>query len=699
VVLPDPTLSEGEPSKAPTPTDPAPGEQGAAAPDATEAAPGDAPNDERPPETALVFSWILLFFAGASLGGAIGLLLLPERTDVVTVNALGADPRNRLIKLMAASGAASAVLPSAYLLFRRSRRGIATFERFAKLTAPLSLAFFLPLFFDWRVFQAQDLTFVVVATAFGLVLERTLRIFFDAFPWAPLERLGALARRHLPRAVPRIPAVVAGLGALSFSAYMSFHTVRQHFRLGTMSWDMAIFNNLMWNLIRGEWFKASPVLGPTGSHIQYHATFIAYVLAPFYALYQRPETLLVLQATLAGLAALPLYLVAARRLGTGYGALAFVYAYLVHGPLHGPVFYDFHFITTAPFWIGWVIYFFESNQRLGLVVTWFLALLVREELSASLSMVALVYLLSGRRARWALAGGLLSVVYFVLVKFVVMPMHRTQGPDKETFSWIFIALIAPGEQGLTGVVKTIVSNPIFTLSTLLDSEKLAYTLKTFGPLLLLPLRHRLAWLMFLPAALFTLLTTGYKPVIATSFQYTSYYTPYLFFAAVMAVSAWPVDRVRRLAALWALVVTATVFSFQHGAIFQRHTFRGGFQLVRFELTQQDRKRHKQLYELIAMIPPKASVAATEWEASHVSSRPECYTMRFFTYNAEYLLVNLDEASWGTSRANLLAALGTRKYGFIASRGRFALWGRGAKHDKDAEGARLIGATPAEVGIR
>jgi hypothetical protein len=315
--------------------------------------------------------------------------------------------------------------------------------------------------------------------------------------------------------------------------------------------------------------------------------------------------------------------------------------------------------------------------------------------------VALFYLLSGKRARWALFGGFLAVAYFVAVKFVIMPMHVTNGADKETFSWIFYALIAPGEQGLTGVVKTIASNPVFIITSLFEADKLVYVLKTFGPLLLLPLRHRLTWLFFVPAWLFTLLTTGYAPVIATSFQYTSNYTPYLFFAAVFAVSAWtePELRFRRAAAMTALVVTATVFSFQHGAIFQHNTFRGGFQLVRFERTEQDKKRYRDLHELIRKIPPLASVCATEWEASHVSNRPNAFTMRFATWDADYLLASLDEASWGPSRSILLSALSTGRYGFVASRGRFALWGKGKKHDRDAEGATLLGASPAEVGIK
>jgi uncharacterized membrane protein len=671
----------------------------------TEPQPIPKQSPERPLETQLISSLILLFLVGASLGGAAGLLKVQQRPEFVTFNVLAKEERTFMIKLMAACGVAVVFVAAVYLLvriiMRKGRASVRGIERTSKLLSPLIGAFFVPLFFDWRVFQAQDLAFVVIGTCFGLLMERTFRIFFEEFPWVRLAAISAWLSSRIPRITRRTPAVLAATMTLFFCGFMSYYTVIQHLRLGTMSWDMAIFDNLMWNLIRGEWFKASPVLGPTGSHIQYHATFIAYAFAPFYAIYQHPQTLLVLQATLAGLGAVPLYLVARRRLGNGWAALPFVYAYIVHAPLHGPIFYDFHFITTAPFWVGWVLYFYESERKWLLALSFFLALLVREEVSASLSAVALFYLLSGKRPRWAIIGGLLAVVYFVAIKFIVMPHHRTEGADKETFSWIFIGLIAPGEEGLTGVVKTIVTNPIFTLMSLFESDKIVYFLKTFGPVLLLSLRHRLTWLFFVPAWLFTLLTTGYAPVIQTSFQYTSNYTPYLFFAAVVAVAAWdgPDMKIRRAAAMAALVVCATAFSYQQGAIFQHHTFRGGFQLVRFELTPQDQRRYKDLHQLIDMIPKRASVAATEWEASHVSNRPDCFTMRFATWDADYLLVNLDEGSWGTSRTNLLAALSGGKYGFVASRNRFALWGKKRKHDKDAEGAALLGVTPAEVGVK
>src|SRR5690606_24016095 len=134
------------------------------------------------------------------------------------------------------------------------------------------------------------------------------------------------------------------------------------------------------------------------------------------------------------------------------------------------LFYDFHFLTIAPFFITWVLYFYVTGRRNWLLVAWLVALSVREEQSATMAAGAFFFLLSNERPRWAITGGLLCLVYFVGMKFGIMPLHRSS-QDKETFTWIFKGLIPAGTHGFGGVVQTIVSNPIFVLESLFDEEK------------------------------------------------------------------------------------------------------------------------------------------------------------------------------------------------------------------------------------
>jgi hypothetical protein len=277
-----------------------------------------------------------------------------------------------------------------------------------------------------------------------LLLERLLRVSLAevearrARKAVPAQaRVGRPWRMRVRRIVhavtPRLPFAFTVLAAAATTAYFAYYTIQHHYRLQTSSWDLAIFDNMMWNLCRGEWFKASPDLGRTGSHIQYHATFVAYLLVPFYALRQQADTLLFLQALIVGAGAIPLFLLAKLKTQSGWVALVLAIAYCLHGPLHGPVFYDFHFLTLAPFFVWWVLYFFETGRRKLLIAAFVVTLLLREDVAACLSLASLFLLVSRQRPWWALGGGLLAAVYFIAMKFAIMPLHRGAA-DKETFT-------------------------------------------------------------------------------------------------------------------------------------------------------------------------------------------------------------------------------------------------------------------------
>ncbi len=635
----------------------------------------------------LVRSFFVLLAVGASLW-AFGYLCVHHDliATFASANKLALPMRRWLIGGMAGSGLAVCLVALTYLLLHRSVAAVGTVARAAHLLGPLMLTFPLPLLLSPTAFSGRELHFSLIALGYGLLLERLLRPSFRA-----AQGLRCTQRWSL-RVPERLPFALAVAFAVFFGCYFSYYTVLNHLRLQTTSWDLAIFDNMMWNLIRGEWFKAAPDLGRTGSHIQYHATFDAYLFAPFYALRQRADTLLVIQGVLVGLAAVPIFLlVKARTQSAGLGLLLAV-AYGFHAPLHGPIFYDFHFLTLAPFFISWVLYFYETERKWPLLIAWIAAVLLREDQSATLSAAMFFFLLSGKRPRVALLLGVVSALYFVLMKFAIMPLHRT-GHDKATFSWMFTGLIAEGTRDFGGVLATLISNPIFVLESLIDEEKLLYLLKTFGPVLLLPLRSARTWILFVPAAIFTLLSSGYKPLYQTYFQYTSNWTPYVFFGTAVALAklrAMPDAVVRVRAAATALLVSVTLFTINQGALVGRHNFRGGFRQVQFHRSEADKAKYEELMSLVRQIPKEASVAATEAEAPHVSNREDCFTMRFGHDDADYLLLSIAEARGGSTKAHAQTALGAGEYGLVEKTKHFMLWQKGLETPKDAQALRQLG---------
>ena len=86
------------------------------------------------------------------------------------------------------------------------------------------------------------------------------------------------------------------------------------------------------------------------------------------------------------------------------------------------------------------------------------------------------------------------------------------------------------------------------------------------------------------------------------------------------------------------------------------------------MTPAEKQRYADLKQLLAMIPPSASVAATEQETPHISARKIAYTLRWPPGPVDYLLVGRSHIG-DLSRSSLNAALADPKeFGLLAERG-------------------------------
>jgi uncharacterized membrane protein len=280
----------------------------------------------------------------------------------------------------------------------------------------------------------------------------------------------------------------------------------------------------------------------------------------------------------------------------------------------------------------------------------------------------------------------LSALWFLLVKFVIMPWA---GPW--WFADIYKDLVAHGEHGYGSIVKTILINPNYFLQTLLKEEKLAYALHMFAPLLLLPLRSVALLPLMLPGFFVTLMTTGYAPTVSIAFQYTTTWIPFLFGAVALGLRT----RTRALgfraqrASAAALGVGVLVHSYVFGAILQHDTFVGGFSRVVFSLSPAEEQRYADMVALIKRIPPNASVAATETVIPHVSSRLDAYTLKITAGKADYLLLYRYHLDNDVKR-RIKDAIKAHPYGLVDKRGDFYLFAKNAKSKETDRTLRSLG---------
>jgi uncharacterized membrane protein len=594
-------------------------------------------------------------------------------------NALWAGARGFIFLDMGLALAVGVLILAALLFWKRDLRVI---ERLVRRLSPLALTALVPLLFDTRLWTGWDLVFLPLALGFGFGMWAAARAVLETEPAFPevagrrravLDRLAVLGARVTSR-LSRVdaPLLVAVAGACAYAAYFSVITVESHRNLGTSSFDLGLEDNLMWNLVHGgPIFKSSPFDGPTGTHLRNHATFFAYLLAPIYRLAPGPETLLVVQAVLMGAAAIPLHLYARRHVSPWTATLV-AFLYLAYAPLHGANLYDFHYLPLGVFFLWLVLYAAEARRHVLTAVAAVLAMSVREDVACCLAVLGVFLLLTGAAAR---AGALLAGVagtYFLVMKLGVMPLF---GGGAESFVHQYAGLVPPETPGFGGVVETLVGNPVYTASIALERDKLAYVLQLLVPLLFLPLARPIGILLALPGFVFTLLSTGYAPLCQISFQYTSYWTAFVFIGLVLAFERAATRGPGRQRALVVGVVAASLAcSYLYGAVLQRETARGGFERFQFGTTEADLTRRAELAAVLAEIPRDARVSASEHLVPHVSGRENAYTLRFGVYDADYMLLQLPLRS--DERGATSAALRDGTFGVVDDRVEMVLAKRG-----------------------
>jgi uncharacterized membrane protein len=637
---------------------------------------------------------------GAALGLALGTrVFVSTPAAFLRENQLPGPLRLRLVVCTAFAAAAFLAGPAAAWLAGRisAERLRETAERLAPLL-PLALA---SLLLEPGAWSQARLTHLVACAGLAFLAQRSFRAAALAAPLA-LERWLAPAVAHARGALaarPALPALAVLAPALGYAAFFALVTLNAHWNGHTRSYDLAIFDNLMWNLVHGgDFLVSTPAGGGEHSHFARHATLLAYALAPFYAVHPAASTLLVLQATCLGLAAVPLFLFARCHVGAGLAAVIAV-AYLLYPPLHGSNLFDFHFLTLSPLLLFCVAHALETKSRAWLAASTMLALTCREDVALGVAVLGAYHVLAGRRVRAGLVLACAGGAWFVLMKFVWMPLAApTQG-----YAFIYEALLPAGERGFGGVLQTLLTNPLFAFGTLLTQAKLEYALLVLAPLAFLPVRRPLGALFALPGAIFTLLSTGYAPTLSIGFQYTAFWTPHLFVAATLWLrgdsfrGSEAEARASRSGWACAFALLGLVCSVQYGAVFQQATVTGGFHAVfPFETGPLDLRRRELRTEVLRALPSDAAVAASESVAPHVSNRAVAYTLREGVRDADWVVFGLLPEAEG-EHLLVRPLLTTGQFGVFAMNSGYAVLRRGAPTGLNARlvaQLRLPAAHPA-----
>ncbi|MFC8096436.1 DUF2079 domain-containing protein [Streptomyces sp. NPDC057301] len=243
---------------------------------------------------------------------------------------------------------------------------------------------------------------------------------------------------HIPEPAPREPGRAQPdpgrrdpwlLAVVLFVGY-AVVSVGRYRHLGQRSWDLGIFEQV----IRSYAHLQAPVAdlkGPGFNILGDHFSPVTVLLAPLYRVFPSSVTLLVAQAALFALSAVPVTRAAARLLGRRRG-LAIGIAYGLSWGLQQAVDFDFHEICFA---VPLIAFSLEAllGQRWRAALLWAVPLvLVKEDLGFTVTALAVVVAwrarhLSPRAFRYALGVAVFGVVAVALTLLLVIPSFNSAG--------------------------------------------------------------------------------------------------------------------------------------------------------------------------------------------------------------------------------------------------------------------------------
>ena len=169
--------------------------------------------------------------------------------------------------------------------------------------------------------------------------------------------------RSSRRSSRRLIALAVVGAALFYALYMSRYTVYSHRRFQTYNFDLGQYDNIFWNCAAWAPLALHAARRIQGLELDLRDTPICRCSScfPSTRFGRNAETLLIMQAFILGLGAIPIYLFAARRFAPLYAAVLAI-CYLLYPPLHGANFYDFHLQPLAATFVLFTIYFVDARR-------------------------------------------------------------------------------------------------------------------------------------------------------------------------------------------------------------------------------------------------------------------------------------------------------------------------------------------------
>ena len=389
-----------------------------------------------------------------------------------------------------------------------------------------------------------------------------------------------------------------------FLLFWNFVLTMHYFSFGYFDWDLAFFNQAMWNMLHGSLYSSLFNKNFLGNH----ANFISLLFLHLYALFPNALFLVYIKIFSFCLAAIPIFLIAKEKISARW-AILFMILYFLYPPLNYALIYEFDWENLATFLIPWVFYFYYKKNFKLFVLFSLLLLTIKENMPLLIFMFAIHAILSRRKSKWYIFSTLSSVVWFFAAVFIFIPGFLG---SKQHGYWAHYPIFS---QRLGVAVKF-----------LFGALNMRFLYQLFSPLAFISFLRPDILLLGAPVFLQHMLSSQYMEHTIYR-NYASSMAPFIFISAIFAVSTLFKFRIRRYTRY---IIAAALLICSLSAAKQ---FTPSLQNIFLNASNPENSRR---WQMLSQIPGDASVTASFVFLAELSSRNRLYALHDIYKKAHYL---------------------------------------------------------------
>lgn len=496
------------------------------------------------------------------------------------------------------------------------------------------LLFILPLAFHKQIWRMKPLLMMNLTIIFALYVYYLLTKYsYDKFPMLTDQN-------HFFK----VSIFLTLCSIIFYTIYFSYYTILNHYQLQTKMYDLGIYQNAFFNTIKGNFMSVSyqSYSGKCLFLDHYDIVYLLYI--PFFYIFPKTETILIIQSLSISLAAIPLFLLTKEKLKSNIIAMIITFLFLLHPANHGANFFDMHQLSFLPLFAFFLFYFLEKKNLSSFIIFILLILSIKEDMFILLVFISIfIYFNNKQNVIFAFYCFSISIVYGLILTV----FDHYFGTSSHLIYYEGILLDING--GMSELLKTIITNPVFILQGLIKNDKMIYIMQLFAPLAFLSFFHKKNILLLVYGLSITLLSTR-NCLYQISFQYVWYIIPLIFIGLNETLKDIKENKLfqkiqegfqlKFFPVIIIILFLTLIFSWQYGAVLNRDYFTGGFDKIDFNFDSNDKKRLDVLNKMISMIPKDAAVCASEAIGTHLVNFTNI--LRFFDMKSEempdYLLL-------------------------------------------------------------